>query len=96
MTNKKLIEKLQEDMEMRGFSHYTKDSYLRKAKETIGYFGKPMKQVTTKELREFLMKYLKEEKKISHQRRRIWRILLRQNNVSNGLVRNATELNSLE
>ena len=39
---------------------------------------------------------LKEEKKISHQRRRIWRILLRQNNVSNGLVRNATELNSLE
>ena len=33
MTNKKLIEKLQEDMEMRGFSHYTKDSYLRKTKE---------------------------------------------------------------
>ena len=30
MTNKKLIEKLQEDMEMRGFSNYTKDSYLRK------------------------------------------------------------------
>ena len=65
MTNEKLIEKLQEDMEMRGFSHYTKDSYLRKAKEIIEYFGKPMKQVTTKELREFLMKYLKEEKKIS-------------------------------
>ncbi len=65
MTNKKLIEKLQEDMEMRGFSHYTKDSYLRKAKEIIEYFGKPMKQVTTKELREFLIKYLKEEKKIS-------------------------------
>lgn len=64
MTNKKLIEKLQEDMEMRGFSHYTKDSYLRKAKEIIEYFGKPMKQVTTKELREFLMKYLREEKKI--------------------------------
>ena len=28
MTNKKLIEKLQEDMDMRGFSHYTKDSYV--------------------------------------------------------------------
>ena len=26
MTNKKLIEKLQEDMDMRGFSNYTKDS----------------------------------------------------------------------
>lgn len=62
MTNKKLIEKLKEDMEMRGFSHYTKDSYLRKAKDIIAYFGKPMNQVTTKELREYLMKYLKEEK----------------------------------
>ena len=40
MTNKKLIEKLQEDMEMRGFSHYTKDSYLRKTKEIVKYFGK--------------------------------------------------------
>ena len=29
MTKKQLIEKLKEDMEMRGFSHHTKDSYLR-------------------------------------------------------------------
>ena len=65
MTNKKLLEKLKEDMEMRGFSHHTKDSYYRKAKEIVEYFGKPMKQVTTKEIREFLMKYLREEKKIS-------------------------------
>lgn len=64
MTNKKLLEKLKEDMEMRGFSHYTKDSYYRKAKEITEYFEKPMRQVTTKELREFLMKYLKEERKI--------------------------------
>lgn len=64
MTNKKLLEKLKEDMEMRGFSHYTKESYYRKAKEITEYFEKPMRQVTTKELREFLMKYLKEERKI--------------------------------
>ena len=64
MTNKQLIEKLKEDMEMRGFSHYTKDSYLRKTKEIIEYFGKPMKQVTTKELRNFLMKYLREKKQV--------------------------------
>ena len=50
---------------MRGFSHYTKDSYYRKAKEILEYFGKPMNQVTTKELREFLMKHIREEKKIS-------------------------------
>ena len=65
MTNKQLIEKLKEDMEMRGFSHHTKDSYLRKAKEVVEYFEKPMKQVTTKELREFLIKHLREEKKVS-------------------------------
>ena len=65
MTNKKLLEKLKEDMEMRGFLHHTKDSYYRKAKEITEYFGKPMKQVTTKELREFLMKYLREERKVS-------------------------------
>ena len=65
MTNKQLIEKLKEDMEMRRFSHHTKDSYLRKAKEVVEYFKKPMRQVTTKELREFLMKYLREEKKVS-------------------------------
>ena len=64
MTNKQLIKKLKEDMEMRGFSHYTKDSYFRKTKEIIEYFGKPMKQVTTKELRKFLMKYLREEKQV--------------------------------
>lgn len=65
MTNKKLLEKLKEDMEMRGFSRYTKDSYYRKAKEIVKYFEKPMNQVTTKELREFLMKHLREEKKVS-------------------------------
>ena len=31
MTNKELLEKLREDMEMRGFSKYTKDDYYRKA-----------------------------------------------------------------
>ena len=64
MTNKKLIEKLQKDIEMRGFLHYTKDSYLRKTKEIVKYFGKPLRQVTTKELRYFLLKYLREVKKV--------------------------------
>ena len=58
MTNKQLLEKLKEDMELRGFSHWTKDNYYRKAKEITEYFGKPMRQVTTKELREFLMNYI--------------------------------------
>ena len=65
MSNEEILTKLKEDMEMRSFSHYTKDSYYRKAKETIEYFNKPMEEVTTKELREFLMKYLREKKKVS-------------------------------
>ena len=47
----KIIRKLNEDMEMRGFSSHTKDSYYRKAKEITEYFGKPMKQVKIQELR---------------------------------------------
>ena len=62
MTNKQLLEKLQEDMEMRGFSKHTKYSYYHKGKEIVEYFGKPMRQVSTKELRNFLLKYLKEER----------------------------------
>lgn len=58
MTNKQLLEKLKEDMELRGFSHWTKDNYYRKAKEITEYFRKPMRQVTTEELRKFLMDYI--------------------------------------
>ena len=65
MTNKQLLEKLQEDMEMRGFSHHTKYTYYHKAQEIIKYFGKPMKQVSTKELRYYLLYYLRKEKKLS-------------------------------
>ena len=62
MTNKKLIEKLQEDMEMRGFSKHTKASYYRKAKEITEYFKKPMRQVKIQELRDYLLKYLRQER----------------------------------
>ena len=41
MSKEEVLEKLKEDMEMRGFSHYTKEAYYRKAKEVLEYFGKP-------------------------------------------------------
>ena len=65
MTNKQLLEKLKEDMEMRGFSKHTKYSYYHKAEEIVKYFGKPMRQVKTKELREFLLKYLREKRELT-------------------------------
>ena len=65
MTNKQLLEKLKEDMEMRGFSKHTKASYYRKAKEITEYFKKPMRQVKIQELRDYLLKYLRQERELT-------------------------------
>lgn len=65
MTNGELMQKMKEDMEMRGFSKYTKYDYIKKAAETIEYFKKPMEEVTTDELRQFLLKHLRKEKKLN-------------------------------
>ena len=66
MTNEQLIKKMKEDMNMRNFSKYTYDSYLGKTRDIMKYYGeKQLEEVTTKELREFLLKYLKEERKLS-------------------------------
>ena len=53
-------------MKMRNFSHYTiYDSYFGKTKDIMRYFGnKNLEKVTTNELRVFLLKYLKEERKL--------------------------------
>lgn len=65
MTNKQLLEKLKEDMEMRVFSIHTKASYYRKAKEITEYFKKPMKLVKIQELRDYLLKYLRQARKLT-------------------------------
>ena len=66
MTNEELIEKMKKDMKLRNFSHYTYDSYLRKIRDVIRYFGrKQLEEATTEELRDFLLKYLKDERKVS-------------------------------
>ena len=65
MTNQEILEKMKKDMKLRNFSQYTYDSYIGKAKDIMRYFGKEMENLTTEELREFLLKYLKEERKLS-------------------------------
>ena len=66
MTNEQLIKKMKEDMNMRNFSKYTYDSYLGKTRDMMRYYGeKRLEEVTTEELREFLLKYLKYERKLS-------------------------------
>ena len=37
MTNEQIIRKMTEDMEMRGFSKWTKESYLSKTKDVMKY-----------------------------------------------------------
>ena len=65
MTNEQLVQKMEEDMKIRRFSDYTKYSYLHKTKKMIKYFKKPLEEVKIEELRNYLLKYLKEEKKLS-------------------------------
>ena len=50
MTNEQLLKKMSQDTEMRNFSPYTYDFYLRKTKEMIKYFDKPMEEVTKDKL----------------------------------------------
>ena len=65
MTNNQLIIKLKKDMQMRNFSKCTYDNYLGKTKDIMRYFGaKELEDVTTEELREYLLKYLKNERKL--------------------------------
>lgn len=65
MTNNEMLKKMGEDMEMRNFSHYTYDFYIRKTKEMIKYFNKPMEEVGMEELRTYLNEYLAKERKVS-------------------------------
>ena len=65
MTNEQVLEKMSKDMQMRNFSHYTYYSYMHKGKEIIEYFNKPIEEVTTEELRNFLFEYLINERKLS-------------------------------
>lgn len=65
MTNEEIVQKMKDDMEMRGFSEYTKYAYLNKVNHMMKYFEKPLEEVTTEELRKYLLRYLREEKKLS-------------------------------
>ena len=56
MTNQEILKKMKKDMKLRNFSHYTYDSYLGKTKDMMRYFGKTIENITTEELRKFLLK----------------------------------------
>ena len=61
----KIISKIKEDMKMRGFSHWTEESYMLKIKYIMKYFKETMEEVEIEELMKFLLKYLREESILS-------------------------------
>ncbi len=65
MTNEEVLKKIEEDMKLRNFSKYSFYTYSHKEEKIIKYFGKPMEQVTTGEMRVFLIK-LKEERHLAN------------------------------
>ena len=67
MTNEQLLEKMSKDMQMRNFSKYTYYAYMHKGKEIIKYFNKPMEEVTTEELRNFLNEAIENNTKVYYE-----------------------------
>lgn len=76
MTNEEMLQKMAEDMKLRNFSHYSYDTYLSKAKEMVRYFNKPMEEVTTDEMRKFLM-MLKDERHLANKTVNYYNSILR-------------------
>ncbi|HED08809.1 MAG TPA: integrase [Ignavibacteria bacterium] len=60
--NTKIITRMEQDMQLLGFSQRTQETYLYRAKKLIEYFNKPPEQITNEELRQYFL-YLKNEKK---------------------------------
>ena len=59
-----LRQKMMEDMQLRGLSARTQDSYVRVVRQLAEYYGKPPDQVTEAELRQYFL-YLKNDKQVS-------------------------------
>ena len=57
-----ILTRMEEDLQLYGFSERTQETYLYRAKKIIEYFNKPPEQITDDELRGYFL-YLKNDKK---------------------------------
>jgi len=64
MTNEEILTKMEEEIHLRGLSHHTREEYITRAKLTMQYFNRSLKELTEQDLREFIL-YLLNEKKFS-------------------------------
>lgn len=76
MTNEEILRKMNDDMKMRNFSKYSFYMYSHKGAEMIKYFNKPMEEVTTDEMRKFLI-MLKEERHLANKTVNYYNSILR-------------------
>ncbi len=76
MTNEEILQKMEENMKLRNFSKYSFYTYTHKAAEMMKYFNKPMEEVTTEEMRNYLLK-LKEEKHLANKTVNYYNSILR-------------------
>jgi len=76
MTNEQILQKMKEDMKLRNFSKYSFYTYSHKAYEMMKYFDKPMEEVTTDEMRKYLL-MLKEEKHLANRTVNYYNSILR-------------------
>ncbi len=61
MTNEELLQRMEDEITLRGLSHWTRREYIQKAHVLIRYFAPlPLSQVTDQQLRVFFL-YLKNE-----------------------------------
>ena len=60
--NTSILTRMEEDLQLFGFSERTKETYLYRAKKIIEYFNKPPELITDDELRGYFL-YLKNDKK---------------------------------
>jgi len=64
MTNNEILQKLDEEINLRGFSLHTREEYVIRAKLFMLYADRPLEELTELDLRAYLL-YLLDVKKLS-------------------------------
>jgi site-specific recombinase XerD len=64
MTNEEILQKLEEEILLRGFSPHTLEKYMIRAKSFMLYTNRPLEELTELDIRTYLL-YLLDVKKLS-------------------------------
>ena len=64
MTNEEILQKLEEEIHLRGFSNHAREEYMIRAKLLMHYADRPLEELSEQDLRAYLL-YLLDVKKLS-------------------------------